>query len=138
MSTNKKPIAVKAKKSKSLTDRGTLYYTIGTQHIDENNDFFIDDSIVKTGFDNSILQTMAEAGTIVILEGEVLADYKREGFSYIDATNASTNTVRKLKEAEAAKLEIEKRNAELEARLAAIENKTKKPATKTTKGGSNE
>lgn len=122
MSANQKPIAVKASKETLETRRGTLYYTIGTQQIDADGNFFIDNTIVKESFNDSILHTLAEQGTVVVLENGVLNDYLEFGYSYIDSNNASTNTVRKLKEAEAAKDAVEQRNRDLEARLAAFEN----------------
>lgn len=148
MSANQKPIAVKVSKETLETRRGTLYYTIGTQQMDADGNFFIDDTIVKESFNDSIIQTLAEQGTVVILENGVLNDYLEFGFSYIDSNNASTNVVRKLKEAEAAKVAVEKRNRDLEARLAAFENGSNlsvssesvtKPIIKRTrrKGGSN-
>ena len=121
MSANQKPIAVKVSKETLETRRGTLYYTIGTQQMDADGNFFIDDTIVKESFNDSIIQTLAEQGTVVILENGVLNDYLEFGFSYIDSNNASTNVVRKLKEAEAAKVAAENKNRDLEARLAAFE-----------------
>ncbi len=137
MSTNKRPVAVKAAKKSINKRKGILYYTLGTQQIDAEGNFFIDDTIVKEGFDPKIVETLANKGTIVILEGDVLSDFEAEGFSYIDANNASTNTVRKLKDAEAAKAEVERKNAELEAKLAAMEAKATKSTASKAKGGSN-
>lgn len=139
MSANQKPIAVKASKQTLETRRGTLYYTIGTQQVDADGNFFIDDTVVKESFNDSIIQTLAEQGTVVILENEVLNDYVDFGFSYIDSNNASTNVVRKLKEAEAAKVAAEQRNKDLEARLAAFEKSSNTTITETAKakGGTN-
>lgn len=139
MSANQKPIAVKASKQTLETRRGTLYYTIGTQQVDADGNFFIDDTVVKESFNDSIIQTLAEQGTVVILENEVLNDYVDFGFSYIDSNNASTNVVRKLKEAEAAKVAAEQRNKDLEARLAAFEKGSNTTITETAKakGGTN-
>lgn len=135
MSTNTRPVAIKAAKQTLKSRKGILYYTLGTQQIDAEGNFFVDDTVVKEGFYPSIITTLENQGVIVILEGDVLSDFEANGFSYIDADNASTNTVRKLKEAESAKAEVERKNAELEARLAAFETAATKAIK--TKGGSN-
>lgn len=136
MSTNKRPVAVRAAKQTIKARKGILYYTIGTQQIDAEGNFFIDDTIVKEGFNPSIVNTLANAGTIIVLEDSVLEDYLADGFSYIDSNNASTNTIKKLKDVEAAKAEVERKNIELEARLASLESKPTKAASKA-KGGTN-
>ena len=139
MSTNQRPVPKqKGKKQQNKrSTNGTLYYTIGTQRISEEDEFYIDESVVKEGFNLSILHSEAELGKLVILSGEVLADYLSTGFSYIDANNASTNVSRKLKEAEAGRLEAERKAAEAEARFAELEAKTQGKSTSKAKGGSN-
>ena len=121
-----------------LKDKGTgiLYYTVGTQGFTTEGEYYIDETIVKQSYNQSVTETLEMQGKVIILRGTLLEEYLNEGFSYIDSDNASTNATRKLKEIEAAKTVVEKENEMLKAAMAEMQNK-EKSATVKTKGGSN-
>ena len=135
MSTKQMPKSGKIKPAEIDKSTGTLYYTIGTQDHTPEGEFFINEEIVKKSYNDSVVEILETQGKVVILRGDVLADFLADGFSFIDDNDASSNSRRKLKESEAAKAEVERKNAELEARLAAFETAATKAIK--TKGGSN-
>jgi len=125
---SKRPVAVKAAKTlKNNSATGLLYFTIGTQQIDGEGNFFIDDTIVKESYNRSITTDLANRGIVMILEGDVLDEYKAEQFAYINESGASTASIRKVKEQE-------NTIAEMAKKLATFEKASAKSATK---GGSN-
>jgi tRNA U34 2-thiouridine synthase MnmA/TrmU len=126
MSTKSRPIPGNERGEKITQTRGILYYTIGTHRVDNEGSFYIDETRVKEGFNYDILQSLENEGRIIVLKGNVLTDYISDQFSYIDDDNANSNAVRRLKDAEAAIAELQRKNETLAAQVAETNSKTSK------------
>ena len=120
-------VALEEEKNNSVN--GLLYFTVGTQQIDKEGNFFIDDTIVKQSYNRSITMDLASRGIVMILEGDALEEYKADDFAYINESGASTASIRKVKEQQATIAEMAKKLAAFEK---AGVTKTPKP-----KGGNN-
>ena len=112
------------KQSVSAKQESLIYYfTVGTSFVDENDSPFISEDCVKTDFERNIdlLTQLEDEGVIIILRDEVLAEYLKDGFAYVDNTGSSTAEIRKLREVAKESAEKDRKLAELEAKLAALE-----------------
>ena len=118
----KRPVAYKIGKGVPTSATGIHYWTIGTQQMDIEGNVYIDESIVRESFNADVVNMYAAQGVVVILEGETLEEYLENGFVYIDNGGASTANIRKVKEQEQLLLEKERKNAELEAKIATMQS----------------
>jgi hypothetical protein len=124
----KRPVAYKIGKEVSTSATGIYYWTIGTQQMDIEGNVYIDESIVRESFNADVVNMYAAQGVVVILEGETLEEYLENGFVYIDNGCASTANIRKVKEQEQLLIEKDKKNAELEAKIASMQSGFEKVA----------
>lgn len=125
-----KPVNFKQNKVQLSSATGIYFWTVGTQQMDEEGNVYIDESIVSESLNADVVNDYANRGVVVILEGEVLEEYLENGFVYITSSGTSTASIRKVKEQELLLAEKDRKNAELEAKLAKLEAASATPKTK--------